>query len=102
MPRDAVSRTANVGTVGKMDFFSMLAEKYFYDYSQIERNTIVVTVFHLIMNPRESRWVPNQKENCHYDHIPFSVKKSEKISLSPITLTEFIPQKLKLEIFQEI
>ena len=35
---------------------------------------IIWTVFLLIMNPTEIRWVHNQKENCPYDHIPFNFK----------------------------
>ena len=33
-----------------------------------------LTVFLLIMNQTEFRLVQNQKENCHYDRIPFSLK----------------------------
>ena len=39
---------------------------------------IVVTVFLQIMNPTEFRLVHNQKENCHYDHIPFNFKVNRK------------------------
>ena len=39
---------------------------------QIERNTILVTVFHSIMNQTNFRLVQNQKENCYSDRIPFS------------------------------
>ena len=35
---------------------------------------IVVTVFLLIMNEMEFRFVYNQKENCQYDHIPFNLE----------------------------
>ena len=31
--------------------------KSFSNYFQVDTNTIVVTVFHLIMNPTEFRWV---------------------------------------------
>ena len=41
---------------------------------QIERKTIVVTVFLLIMNETEVRLAYNQKENCHHDRIPFNLK----------------------------
>ena len=41
---------------------------------QIERNTIVVTFFLLIKNQMEFCRVHNQKGNCHYDHIPFTLK----------------------------
>ena len=38
---------------------------------QMGRNMIVVTVSHFIMNLTEFRRVFNQKENYHYDRIPF-------------------------------
>ena len=45
-------------------------------------NTTVVTVILLIMNPTEFRWVYKQRENCHYDHIPFNLKGIIKRFLS--------------------
>ena len=47
-------------------------EKY-YSF-QIERSMVVVTVFLLIINQTEFRWVHNQKDHRHYDHIPFNFK----------------------------
>ena len=44
----------------------------------IQKNTIVVTVFSLIMNQMKSRLVRNQKENCHYDRIFLSILKETK------------------------
>ena len=35
---------------------------------------IVVTVFPLTMNRMKFRLTHNQKQNCHYDHIPFNLK----------------------------
>ena len=43
----------------------MFSEECFSNSFQIERNTIVVTVFLLFMNPTEFRLVHNQKENCN-------------------------------------
>ena len=63
------------------------SNKYFSDYFQIERNTIVVTVIHLIINPTEFRWVHSQKENRHYDHIPLNWKV---IRMKCISLFEII------------
>ena len=41
---------------------------------QIERNAIGVTVFPLIVIQMEFYLVPNRKETCHHDHIPFNLK----------------------------
>ena len=40
-------------------------------------------------NPTEVRWVHNQKENCHYDSIPFGFKgiRRKKITLSVVRLS---------------
>ena len=44
------------------------SETYFPNSFQIERNTIVVTVFRLIMNPTDTvRWVPNQAVHGKYN-----------------------------------
>ena len=47
-----------------------------YNSLQIEKNMIVVTVFLLIMNQIKFHLVHNQKENCHYDHIPLNLEGS--------------------------
>ena len=36
--------------------------------------SIMVTVFHWILNQMEFHLVQNRKEKCHHDHIPFNVK----------------------------
>ena len=54
------------------DFFSVS------NSFQINRNTIVVTVFLLIMNPTNFRLVNNQKENCNYDRIHINLKRIRK------------------------
>ena len=41
--------------------------KYISYSFEIESNTILMTVFLLIMNQKDFRLVHNQKENCHYD-----------------------------------
>ena len=41
---------------------------------QIQRNMIVVTGFLRILNELKFRLIHNQKENRHYDHIPFNLK----------------------------
>ena len=48
--------------------------KSFSHSKQIGRNTIVVTVFRLVISPRDFRWVHNQKENCLYDRIRSDLK----------------------------
>ena len=48
--------------------------KHIFNYFQMERNKIIVALFFLIMNQTEFRWVHNQKENCHYNHIPFNLR----------------------------
>ena len=50
------------------------ADKSNSNFFRIERETIVVTVFLLIMNQRDYRWVHNQKENSHYDRIRFNFR----------------------------
>ena len=40
---------------------------------EIKRNMIVMTVFLLIMNPTEFRWLHNQKETCRYNHVSFKL-----------------------------
>ena len=68
---------------------SVHSENVFSSHSfQIERNTIVVTVFLLIMNPTEIRLVHNQKENCHYGRIPFSLKGNREIKITIVYITK--------------
>ena len=50
----------------------------FYNSFQIENNTLVVTVFLLIMNQTDFHLVHNQKKNCHYESIPFNLKRIRK------------------------
>ena len=72
---------------------------------QIERNMIVVRVFLLIRNQPEFSLVHNQKENCHYDHIPFDLKGiqnrypentpknvEENIAIQLVRTTKHIPR----------
>ena len=47
-----------------------------------EWDTIVVTVFLLILNQMEFHLVQNRKENCHHDYIPFNVKGNRNIVFS--------------------
>ena len=47
-----------------------------------EWDIIVVTVFLSILNQMGFHLVKNQKENCHHDHIPFSVKGNGNIVFS--------------------
>ena len=44
--------------------------------------TVAVTVFLLIMSPTKFRWVHNQRENCHFDRVPFNLKIIRKRFLS--------------------
>ena len=55
------------------DYTNTLRE-FFSNSFQIEKNTIAVTVFLLIMNETKFRWIHNQKGNCHYDCIPLNLK----------------------------
>ena len=49
---------------------------FFSDSFQTERNMIVLTVFLSIVNRTEFRLVHAwSNENCHYDHIPFTLKR---------------------------
>ena len=48
-------------------------QKPFSNAIRVEWNTIVVTVFLLIMSQSNFRLVYNQKENPHYNRIPFNV-----------------------------
>ena len=43
---------------------------------------IVVTVFFLITDQKEFHLVNNQREHCHYDHIPFNLKGISNLHLS--------------------
>ena len=52
---------------------------YFF---QIERITIVVTVFLLIMKQIWVRLVQNEKENCNYNHIPINLKGLRNVFVS--------------------
>jgi len=45
------------------------------------RNVIVLTLFLLISYVTEFRLVHNRKKNCHYNHIPFSLKENLNSSL---------------------
>ena len=56
----------------------VVKEKILSNSFQIERYTIVETVFLLIMNPMDFRLVHNQKEICRYDRIPFNLKITRK------------------------
>ena len=40
---------------------------------------IVVTVFLSNMNQMKSNLARNQKENCHYDHIPLKLKGNRNL-----------------------
>ena len=63
---------------------NLCSMKYIYDYFRAERNMIVVTLFLLIMNQTQLCLVLNQKENCHYDHIPLSARETVYYYLSVI------------------
>ena len=53
---------------------------------------IVVTVFLPILNQMEIHLVQNRKDNCHYDHIPFSVKGKENLVFSVYEVRrQFLP-----------
>ena len=80
MPRDAVSRTANVGSVGKNGLFNMrylpslvssdvYTEKYFRNLIKSNRNQIVFTMQRLTWNETDVRLVPKQSENDKYNLI---------------------------------
>ena len=58
-----VSLLSLSGSLLSHNFISvqLFSEKSFSDSFQIERNTIVVTVFHLIVNPTEVRLVPQHR-----------------------------------------
>ena len=49
-------------------------KKLYFLFFQIEWDMIVVTVFLPILNQMEFHLVENRQENCHHDHIPFSLK----------------------------
>ena len=49
-------------------------ENFFSNSLEIEKNMMVVTVFLLTMNQTEVHLIHNQKDNCHYDRILFSLK----------------------------
>jgi len=50
-------------------------ENYISFFFQIEKDTIVVTVFLSILIQMEFHLVQNQKENCHHDPIQFERKR---------------------------
>ena len=58
--------------------FHSHSEKSISDSFQTKRNTIVVTVFLLILNQTEFHWVHNQKKNCHYDRFLLNLKGIRK------------------------
>ena len=55
------------GKIFSVEKFKYLPVEMFIKY-------FLVTVFLLIMNPTEFQYVHNQKENRHYDHLPFNLK----------------------------
>ena len=57
---------------------------------QRERNTIVLRVFLLIMNPTEIRLVRNQRESSHYDRFLLNLKGIRKGVISVQMLSKNI------------
>ena len=50
-------------------------------YTNLKEYDRIMAVFLLIMDPMNFRYVHNQNENFHYDHIPFNLKGTRKIFL---------------------
>ena len=46
---------------------------------------VVLTVFLSILNQLEFQLAQNRKENCHHDHIPFSLKGNGMLVFSVYT-----------------
>ena len=52
---------------------------------ELKKNIFLVTVSLLNMNQTEFSLVHNQKENCHYENIFFSIIKKLQIYLSRVS-----------------
>ena len=64
--------------VNKITATAIHSGKYFPNFFHIEMNTIIMTIFHLIINQTEFCLVANQMENRHYDRITINLKGSRK------------------------
>ena len=73
-------------------------KKIYFLAIQAEMDMIVVTVFILTMNQMKFRLDRNQKENWHYDNIPFNLKGIRNIFLWVryiLRRCKILPPKLK-------
>ena len=85
MPRDAVSRTANVGTVGKNGLISRYIHANVLHTETsipniVKRNHIwiVTTRFRLIGHKTKLSLVPNRMRKCYYNTIIVALNKFKK------------------------